>query len=80
MSLSEIGTALEVKDFMMQKIIMEQIYKHKQEIIVKCINYKMQNTIRRIQCEVKAEFSKKKSEFTNNVKKNFDVSTTRKNI
>lgn len=78
MSLSEIGTALEVKDFLIQKKIIEQIYKYKREIIVKCINYKMQNTIKRIQCDIKAEFSKKRSEFTNNVKQNFNVSTMRK--
>lgn len=77
---SEIGTALEVKDFVIQKKIMEQIYKHKQELIVKYINYKMQNTIKRIRCDIKAEFSKKRSEFTNNVKQNFNVSTSRKNI
>lgn len=80
MSFSEIGTALEVKDFVIQKKIMEQIYKHKQELIVKYINYKMQNTIKRTRCDIKTEFSKKRSEFTNNVKQNFNVSTARKNI
>lgn len=80
MSLSEIGTALEIKDFVIQKKIMEQIYKYKQEIIVKYINSKIQDTIKRIRCDIKAEFTKKTSELTNNVKQNFNVSTTRKNI
>lgn len=72
--LSENGAGLEVKHFGALRKIMEQMFTRERDRIVNLTDDKLKKIVVCLQTDVKAELSKRLSEFSDNIEKNFNVS------
>lgn len=68
------GEALEIEYFDGQKKALHQLFNQKREMLEKRMDYQYRKEIAIILSEVKAEYAKKKQEFTDNVVEKYNVS------